>query len=48
MSMICPSGQLAKGKARKVAPLGLKLDYGTYLYYLDSKLNVMRAKRAKR
>lgn len=35
----------AKGTPKKVAALGIKLDYTKYLYYLDANLNVMRSKR---
>lgn len=34
-----------KGTPKRVASLGLTLDYTRYLYFLDKKLNVMRAKR---
>lgn len=40
-----PGGKSPKGKAKRVVELGLKPDYSKYLYYLDGKLNVMRARR---
>ena len=37
---------LPKGKARKVAETDLELDYGRYLYFLDSDGDVARKERA--
>ena len=38
-------GKKATGSKKRVAALGLELDYSKYLYYLDANLNVMRARR---
>lgn len=35
-----------KGKAQKVAPVGLELDYSKYIYYLDGDGDVARKARA--
>lgn len=37
-----------KGKATRVARLGLDLDYSRFLYYLDANLNVVRSRRKGR
>lgn len=35
-----------KGKAQKIAPIGLELDYSKYIYYLDGDGDVARKARA--
>lgn len=35
-----------KGKAQKIAPVGLELDYSKYIYYLDGDGDVARKARA--
>lgn len=35
-----------KGKAEKIAPVGLAMDYSRYLYFLDSDGDVARKERA--
>jgi hypothetical protein len=46
-----PGGASAKGKARKIVPTGVELDYSRYLYFVGTSksgfLTVDRAARAR-